>query len=119
MMRTNITKTSMELFQSPQKYFLRHEYPSTFLFYRFNQTVPLHVILNRSDVESVFFWALEQLHGSISDIGAHQNFQMPEFYLAELLLKELCQNHGHVYLVTQYISHLPPEKQLVPPCIPR
>ena len=38
-MRTNITKTSMELFQSPKKYFLRHKYPRTFLFYRFNQSV--------------------------------------------------------------------------------
>ena len=37
----------------------------------------LRVILNRSDVES-FFWALEQLYGSFSDIGAHQDFQKPE-----------------------------------------
>ena len=29
----------MELLQSPQKYFLRHKYPGTFLFYRFNQSV--------------------------------------------------------------------------------
>ena len=40
------------------------------------------------DVES-FFWALEQLHGSFSDIGAHQDFQMPEFFMPKLLLKEL------------------------------
>ena len=37
----------------------------------------LHVILNRSDVER-YFWALDQLHGSVSDIGAHKDFQKPE-----------------------------------------
>ena len=40
------------------------------------------------DVES-FFWALKQLHGSFRDIGAHQDFQMPEFFMPELLIKEL------------------------------
>ena len=40
------------------------------------------------DAES-FFLALEQLHGSFSDIGAHQGFQKPEFIMPELLLKEL------------------------------
>ena len=33
--------------------------------------------------------ALEQLHGSFSDIGAYQDFQMQEFFMPELLLKEL------------------------------
>ena len=31
-----------------------------------------------------FFWALEQLGGSFSDIGAHQEFQKPEFVMPEL-----------------------------------
>ena len=34
--------------------------------------------------------ALEQLHGSFSDIGAHQDFQNSEFFMPELLLKETC-----------------------------
>ena len=68
--------TSMELFQSPPKKL------ST------NRCKALHVILNRSDVES-FCWALEQFHGSSSDIGAHQDFQVPEFIMPELLPKEL------------------------------
>ena len=37
----------------------------------------------------VFLGALEQLHGSYSAIGAHQDFQKPEFFMPELLLKEL------------------------------
>ena len=43
------------------------------------------------DVESVFFWggAFEQLHGSFSDFGAHLEFQKPELFMPELLLKEL------------------------------
>ena len=40
------------------------------------------------DVES-FFWALEQLHGSFSDIGAHQDFRKSKFFMPELLLIEL------------------------------
>ena len=39
-------------------------------------------------VES-FFLSLEQLFGSFSDIGAHQDFQKSEFFMPELLLKEL------------------------------
>ena len=77
----------MELFQS-KKNFLRHKYPRTFLVYRFNQWEALHVILNRSDVE-FFGGNLEQLHGFFSDIGAHQEFQKPELFMPELLLKEL------------------------------
>ena len=44
----------MELFQSPQKNFLRQKYQRTLLFYRFNQSVQstIHVILNRCEVES-------------------------------------------------------------------
>ena len=38
------------------------------------------------DVES-FFLALEQLNGSLGDIGAHQDVQKPEFFMPELLLK--------------------------------
>ena len=40
------------------------------------------------DVES-FFGALEQLHGSFSGIGGHQDFQKPKFFMHKLLLKEL------------------------------
>ena len=36
-----------------------------------------------------FVGALEQLHGSFSDIGAHLEFQKTEFVMPELLLKEL------------------------------
>ena len=92
LMRTNITKTSMELFPSPKRNFLRHKYPRTFLIYRFNpsrQCKAIHVISNRSDLESLF-WSLEQLHGTFSDIGAHKEFQKPEFVMPELLIKELC-----------------------------
>ena len=43
------------------------------------------------DVESFFFGGgtLEHLHGSFSDIGAHQDFQKPGIFMPELLLKEL------------------------------
>ena len=41
------------------------------------------------DVE-YFGGALEELHESVRDIGSHQNFQKPEFFKPELLLKELC-----------------------------
>ena len=53
-----------------------------------HQCKALHDIFNRPDVES-FGGALEQLNGNFSDIGAHKDFQMPEFFLPELLLKEL------------------------------
>ena len=33
--------------------------------------------------------ALEQLHGSFSDIGPHQDFQKSKFVMPELSLKEL------------------------------
>ena len=46
--------------------------------------------MNRSDVESFFWGVMEQLLGSFSGISAHQDFQMSEFFLPELLLKELC-----------------------------
>ena len=44
------------------------------------------------DVEVFFLGggALEQLHRSFRDIGAHLEFQKPEFVMHELLLKELC-----------------------------
>ena len=41
------------------------------------------------DVE-IFFWPLDQLYESFSDIGAHQDLQEPNFVLPELLIKELC-----------------------------
>ena len=70
-MRTNITKTSMELIQSQKK-----------TYYVINAKPYVHFILNRSDVER-FFWrgALDQLNGSFSDIGAHQDLQKPNFVL--------------------------------------
>ena len=40
-----------------------------------------------------FFWGegdREELHKSVRDIGSHQNFQKPEFFMPELFLKELC-----------------------------
>ena len=43
------------------------------------------------DVES-FGGALEQLHGSFSDIGARQDFQKPKVFMPELFLKELWYN---------------------------
>ena len=42
--------------------------------------------------QNVFFLgggALEQLHGSVSDIGAHQEFQKLEFVISAIFLKEL------------------------------
>ena len=35
------------------------------------------------------FLALYQLHRSFSNISAHQDFQMPRFFMPELLIKEL------------------------------
>ena len=65
--------------ESPQKtfYVMNNHVPFSFTDST-NRCKALQVILNRSDVES-FCWALEQLHGSSSDIGAHQDFQVPEF----------------------------------------
>ena len=40
------------------------------------------------EIES-FYWALEQLHGSFGDIGVHQDSQKIEFFMPELLIKEL------------------------------
>ena len=36
-----------------------------------------------------FLVALDQLHWSFSDIGAHQDFKKPNFVMSELLIKEL------------------------------
>ena len=58
-----------------------------------NRCKTLHVILYQSDVESLL-WALGQLHGSFSDIGAHQDLQKPNFVMPELLLKELWDYPG-------------------------
>ena len=38
------------------------------------------------EVES-FFGALDQLLGSLSDIGAHQDLQKPKFVMPELMIK--------------------------------
>ena len=37
----------------------------------------------------LFFWALERLRGSFSDIRAHQDFEMPDLFMPQLLIKEL------------------------------
>ena len=42
-----------------------------------------------SDVESVFL-----LHDSFNDIGARQAFEMSDFFMPELLIKELCLEGG-------------------------
>ena len=77
----------MELFQEPPKKFYVINTHVAFSFTdSTNRSIALHVILNRFDV----FGALEELHGNSSDIGAHQNFQMPEFFMPKLILKELC-----------------------------
>ena len=90
-MRTNITNSSMELIQSPNKNCPRHKYHVPFSFTdSTNRFKALHVNLYRSDVES-FILALEQLHESFSEIGAHQDFEMPEFFRPELLQKK---NYG-------------------------
>ena len=83
-MRTNITKTSMELFQSSKQtfYVINTHVPFSFTDST-NRCKALHVILK------VFGEALEQLHGSFSGIGAHQDSQKPKFFMPELLLKEL------------------------------
>ena len=59
----------MELLQSKKKNFPRH--------------------LESVCRKELFFKAQEQLHGSFRDIGAHQGFQKTEFFMPELLLKEL------------------------------
>ena len=86
-MRTNINKTSMELFQGPKNtfYVINTQVPFSFTDST-NRRKALHVILNRSDVESVFS-ALEQIHGSFSDIGAREEFQQSDLFMPELLLK--------------------------------
>ena len=61
-MRTNISKTSMELIQSPPK--------NTFY------------VINTQDT-------LDQLYRSFSDINAHKDLQKPNFAMPELLIKEL------------------------------
>ena len=68
----------MELFQIVKKniYDINTHVPFYFTD-SINRCKALHVILNRSDVER-YFWALDQLHGSVSDIGAHKDFQKPE-----------------------------------------
>ena len=74
LMRNIITKTFMDLFQTtPKKNFY---------------VINTHVILNRSDAES-FCLGSGTAPWNFSDIGAHQDFQKPEFLMPELLLKEL------------------------------
>ena len=51
-----------------------------------------------SDVEIVFL-----LSNSFSDIGAHQDFEMPEFFMPKLLIKEQWYNvHPYTGQVTFY-----------------
>ena len=83
----------MELFQCPPKVFISKIPPHLSL----SQIQPigakpqLQLIFDWSDVERFFFGggAQKQLYGSFSYIGAHQDFQKPEFLKPELLLKEL------------------------------
>ena len=43
----------------------------------------------------IFLGALDQLHESFSDIGAHKDLQKPNFFMSELLLEKLCNTLGH------------------------
>ena len=83
-MRTNITKPSMELIQSPppkkkKTFYVINNQVSFSFTDSTNRCKALHVILNRSDVG-----ALDQLLGNFSDIGAHQYLQTPNFVMPEL-----------------------------------
>ena len=81
-------KNSMELFQSSKKTFcIIYTHIPFSLTDSTNQCKALQVILNPSGVESLFLGS-EQLRESYIVIGAHQDFQTPEFVLPELLLKE-------------------------------
>ena len=84
-MRTKITENSMELFQN---------LTNTLYVIQISllQIQPIGAksytsssnLKRRTDVVSIF-WALEQLHGGFSDIGAHQDFQKPNSYMPKLL----------------------------------
>ena len=101
-MRTNITKIFMKLLQSPKItfYVINSHVPFSFTDST-NRCKARHVILNRSDVESIFL-ALEQLHGSLSDIDAHQDLQQPKFFIPELKLKENGLYTTFFYVTIQY-----------------
>ena len=46
----------------------------------------------------IFGGALDQLHGSFSDIGAHQDLQKPTFVMPEPLIKERLNDY-HMYYI--------------------
>ena len=75
----------------PPKNFLRHKYKCTFFFYRFNQSLQSSTRTSSwiGLTLKVFWGTLEQIHGSFSDIGAHRDFQKPEFFMPDLLINEL------------------------------
>ena len=52
------------------------------------------------------FLALQQLHWSFRDIDAHQDFEMPEFFTPQLLIKELCIGHRSLkgIFLTSFLS---------------
>ena len=76
-MRTNITKTSMELIQMRCR-----------ALYRLVESVKEKGtwVMGIYDVESFFGGALDQLHGRFSNIGENQNLQKPNFVMPELLI---------------------------------
>ena len=71
----------------PPKKFPCHK--CNLFFYRFNQSVQSPTRRFVSVWRRTLFMGSEQLNGSFSDIGAHQDFQMLEFFMPEVLLTEL------------------------------
>ena len=64
--------------------------PGTSFFYRFIQSVQSPTTRHLEPVwvfmkQKVFWGALDQLDGSLSDIGAHQYLQKPKFVTPELI----------------------------------
>ena len=84
-MRTNITKTSMELIRNKKKFFVINT-PVPFSFTDLtNRCKALHMIFNRSGVET--FWGLWT--SSWNFIYAQKDVQKPNFVMPELLINEL------------------------------
>ena len=74
-----------------------------------NRCNALNVILDRSGEES-FFWVLDQVHGSFSDIGAHQDLQKAQFRHAWTINKRtMLQNRvtsDHIHILWREILRL-------------
>ena len=117
-MRTDITKPPWSCSRARIN-FLRH---SNTVF----SLVRLIMWLLRTNKSTVLLWrkkcirALEQLHEGFSVIGAHQNFENPDFFMPKLLLKELWRYLGKYSLlseITTYRTVLPAlflDKTVVP-----